>query len=61
MKYERIKKKLFPPETHTCVKELIISEGDPFPVLFFIFIIVHIILIGLIKYSDSCQVNYPYR
>ena len=35
---------------HTCVKELIISEGVHFLVIFFIFIIVIIIIIGLIKY-----------
>ena len=49
MKYEPIKK-IFPPETHTCVEELIISEGVHFLVLFFIFIIVTFIIIGLIKY-----------
>ena len=43
-------KKIFLPETHICVKELIISEGVHFLVLFFIFIIVAIIIIGLIKY-----------
>ena len=45
-----IYKKIFPPETHTCVKELIISEGVHFLALFFIFIIVIIVIIGLIKY-----------
>ena len=35
MKYEQIHKKKFPPETHTCVKELIISEGVHFLVLLF--------------------------
>ena len=34
MKYEQIEKKIFPPETHTCVKELIISAGIHFLVLF---------------------------
>ena len=38
-----------PSETHTYDKELIISEGVHFLVLFFISIIV-IIIIGLIKY-----------
>ena len=37
-------------ETHTFVKELIISEGVHFLVLCFILIIVTIIIIGLIKY-----------
>ena len=41
---------LFPPETRTCVKESIISEGAHFLVLFFILFIVIIIIIGLIKY-----------
>ena len=50
MKYGQIRKKLFPPETHTHVKELIISKGAHFLVLFFILIIVIIIIIGLIKY-----------
>ena len=53
------KKKMFPPETHTCVKRLIISQGIHFIVLFFI-LIVAIIIIGLINWSDSYQVNYPY-
>ena len=51
MKYEQIYiKNIFLPETHTCVKELIMSEGVHFLVLFFIFIIVIINVIGLIKY-----------
>ena len=50
MKYEQIWKKSFPPETHTYVKGLIISEGVNFLVLFFILVIVIIIIIGLIKY-----------
>ena len=51
MKYEKILKiYIFRSETHTCVKELIISEGVHFLVLFFIFITVIIIIIGLIKY-----------
>ena len=45
-----IYKKMFRPETYTCVKELIISEGVHFLALFFIFIIVIIVVIGLIKY-----------
>ena len=49
MKYDK-SKKYCPPETRTCVKELIISEGVHFLVLFFILIIVIIIIIGLIKY-----------
>ena len=50
IKYEQIWKKLFLSETHTYAKELIISEGVHFIVLFFIIIIVIIIVIGLIKY-----------
>ena len=50
MKYEQIYKKLFPSETHTCIKELIISEGADFLVLFFILVILIVIIIGLIKY-----------
>ena len=46
MKHEQILKKNFPPEMHTCVKELMVSEG----VLFFILLIAIIIIIGLIKY-----------
>ena len=49
MKYEQILKKLFPPETHACVNELIISERVHFLFLFFILIIFIIIIIGLIK------------
>ena len=49
MKYDK-SKKYCPPETRTCVKELIISDGVHFLVLFFILIIVIIIIIGLIKY-----------
>ena len=44
---------------HTRVKRLIISQGIHFIVLFFI-LIVAIIIIGLINWSDSYQVNYPY-
>ena len=51
MKYEQIYiKNIFLPETHTCVKELIMSEGVHLLVLFFIFIIAIINVIGLIKY-----------
>ena len=53
MKYEQIWKKNFPPETHTYVKELIISTGIHFLALLFILIIVIIIIIGLIKYLVS--------
>ena len=42
--------KIFLPETRTCVKELVISKGVHFLVLFFNLIIVIIIIIGLIKY-----------
>ena len=50
--YESFKnlKNLFPPETHTCVKELIINEGVHFLALFFILIMVIIIIVGMIKY-----------
>ena len=41
-------KKIFPPETYTYVKELIVSEGVHFLGLFFILIIVIIIIICLI-------------
>ena len=41
---------MFPPETHTCVKRLIISQEIHFIVLFFILIVAIIIIIGLIKY-----------
>ena len=46
---EQIWKKFFLLETHTYVKEVIISEGVHFLVLLFILIIVIIIIIGLIK------------
>ena len=52
-----IYKNIFPPETHTCVKELIISEGVHFLALFFIFIIVIIVIIGLIKYLVWFMLN----
>ena len=42
--------KIFSPETHTYVKELIISEGVHLLILFVILIVVIIIIVGLIKY-----------
>ena len=48
--HEQVAKKFFPPETHTYVKEFVISEGANFLILFFILIIVIIIVIGLINY-----------
>ena len=48
MKWTNLKK-LFPPQTHTCVRELVKSEGVHF-LVFFILIIAIVIVIGLIKY-----------
>ena len=60
MKYEQIWKKLFLPEMHTYVKELIMSEGAYVLVFLFLLLLLSILSDWLHTSSDSSQVNYPY-